>query len=34
MMAVESDRAIAVAINPVSGESHSRRQRSEPGGDQ
>jgi hypothetical protein len=32
MMAVESDRAIAMAVNPVSGDSNLRRQRSEPGG--
>ena len=30
MMSAESDRAIAMAVNPVSGESNSRRQRSEP----
>jgi len=29
-MSAESDRAIAMAVNPVSGESNSRRQRSEP----
>jgi hypothetical protein len=33
MMSVESDRAIAMAVNPVSGESNSRRQRSEPRGE-
>ena len=33
MMSAESDRAIAMAVNPVSGESNSRRQRSEPGGE-
>ena len=33
MMSVESDRVIAMAVNPVSGESNSRRQRSEPRGE-
>jgi hypothetical protein len=33
MMSVESDRAIAMAVNPVSVESNSRRQRSEPRGE-
>jgi hypothetical protein len=33
MMSAESDRAIPMAVNPVSGESNSRRQRSEPGGE-
>jgi hypothetical protein len=33
MMSVESDRAIAMAVNPVSGESNSRRQSSEPRGE-